>query len=547
MAPGMLKIILPSFKMSKIPFVRHRAQTKLATCTPPKEKKEDCVEDLAEVHGDSIPDLHLRPWDFLSKSAAQYPSREAIVSMWQTTGTDHSVVACSDPPSSSQCLRWTYHDLMVQVQRLAKSLKNLGCEPGMQIAVVLWNSAEWGLCFWTAAKMGLTFVPIDSRAAADTSSMLLSISPHVIVVQDAEGAALVDRLTGKLKTPLARIQCIGQVVKGWISLSVLLSGGGSVDSLTTGSDIAKVSSRELSISQSEAALIVFTSGTTGKPKGCIYTNDVLVSQTWEYDPNPEDAPIDRWLIHTPITHIFALNNALRAWRTGSAVVFPSKSFNVDSTLRGLTDERCTIMSVTPTLVKALLAHPTFPGAGRLNLSFVSLSGTTITETDISLCRSALGAKNVIQAYGMTEGAPIASWTRRDPMLAGGGYYPGIGKVLPGAAIRICHPGSRQVLLRGVVGELHIGGSTLISGYVDKTDQSSFYKDHAGRWFVTGDQAKIDHHGILHLLGRYNDLIIRGGENIQPSSIESVLSQLSGLQVSHSHSSRSSLAADKNQY
>ncbi len=109
-------------------------------------------------------------------------------------------------------------------------------------------------------------------------------------------------------------------------------------------------------------------------------------------------------------------------------------------------------------------------------------------------------------------------------------YPGVGKVLPGARIRICPPSSFSVLPRNVPGELHIGGTSVISSYLENADAEAFYTDEYGSWLKTGDQAIIDENGVVHILGRYKDLIIRGGENISPAKIEKCLEQIPGLFV-----------------
>ena len=113
-------------------------------------------------------------------------------------------------------------------------------------------------------------------------------------------------------------------------------------------------------------------------------------------------------------------------------------------------------------------------------------------------------------------------------------YPGVGKVLPGCRIRICAPASRDILKRNVAGELHIGGTAVITGYLDGADPEAFYTDEYGSWLRTGDQATIDENGVVSIHGRYKDLIIRGGENISPAKIEQCLGQIPGLFVSDSN-------------
>jgi acyl-CoA synthetase (AMP-forming)/AMP-acid ligase II len=165
----------------------------------------------------------------------------------------------------------------------------------------------------------------------------------------------------------------------------------------------------------EVALIVFTSGTTSTPKGCCHTAANLWSESYDFDP---DTYTEKWLVHTPVSHIFATNNSLRSFRYGGTVVFASKSFDIHASLKALELYQCTRMSAVPALVQGLLSLPAFPGKERLALHYVSLGGTLIKDEDVRMCKR-LGSDDVIQAYGMSEGAPITSWLRDDPLLASG--------------------------------------------------------------------------------------------------------------------------------
>lgn len=540
--------------------------------TQPPSFRDD--SHAAEAFGAEPPDLHLKLWDLLSASAAAFPRKEALVSRWQRPA--EAEAEAEGRQGSPACLRWTYRALRERAERLAWALAGLGCAPGMHLAAVLCNSAEWGLSLWAAARLGMVFVPVDARAGRqDLLQMLQAVGPAVVVVQDAELAhALPDFGRGQLRTPLVRILCSGACLGGWLSLervvgdaplaperptaSVAPTGNRhesqaeasgrrrlSDDENVTGDaplapeqheNPAEAPRRRRSSDDEDVALVIFTSGTTGPPKGCPHTNRNLVSQTHDFDPKRDPTAVDRWLVHTPVSHIFAINNALRAWRGGDVVVFPSPRFDVAATASALARDRCTVMSATPTLVGALLAHealPSAPAAG-LGLSMVTMAGTCVRPRDVLLCRRALGARDVVQAYGMSEGGPLLSWARRDPLLAAG-RHPGVGKVLPGAAVRVCTPGTREVLARDEVGELHVGGPSVISGYLAGADAASFYTDASGSWLVTGDRGRMDKDGVLHLEGRYKDLIIRGGENICPARIEAALTEIPGLQVSASRS------------
>lgn len=486
----------------------------------------------AQCLGDVLPDLDQSLWSMFARTAAQYPSNDAVVSCWQqglaglfeATPEDHTNPqrnATSGSQISGGVLRWSYDDLLRRAEALAAWLQSHGCKRGMNLVALVWDSAEWAVFFWATAKLRMVFVPLDPRVSRSAAGEYFKLTqPQVLVVQDDELAMAIDVVSADI--PI-RISCSSKRDDRWNILSDAFS---SPDDKPT-SDIEGVESPG---SGKEIALIVFTSGTTsGRPKGCPHTASNLWSQTFDFDPNVSGIYTDRWLVQTPTSHIMGINNALRAWRYGGAVILPAKSFDIMSSLRVLQAEKCTRMAAVPTLIKAMVDHPAFPGTEALFLQYISLGGTIITAEHVKKCRN-FGPAAAITAYGMSEGVPITSWCRNDPLIAMG-HYPGVGKVLPGGNIRVCAPGTRNLLDRDAMGELHIGGSNIIENYLGNLDADSFYEDEYGTWLKTGDLALIDTLDVLHISGRMKDLIIRGGENIAPARIESCLEALEGITVS----------------
>ncbi|KAF7894221.1 hypothetical protein EAF00_007735 [Botryotinia globosa] len=264
------------------------------------------------------------------------------------------------------------------------------------------------------------------------------------------------------------------------------------------------------------------------PSHCIN----IWSATFDYDPVVrKNGCQNKWLIHTPVWHIFAIGQAIRGWRDGSSVVFATEKFDVTASLRALQQENITHVGAVPLLAKALVAHPEFPGKDSLSLSYVTMGVTLIKDEDVRFCKEHLGSEAVVQGFGMTEGSPMVSWRRDDSMLKNG-YHLGVGKVLPGARLKICSPKSNVPLNKDEAGELHIGGTSVIDGYLNGIDSESFYTDDVGKWFITRDQAIIDADDVLYISGRHKDIIIRGGENLVPSKIEYCLQEL-GITMSAS--------------
>ncbi|KAJ3485700.1 hypothetical protein NLG97_g6761 [Lecanicillium saksenae] len=474
--------------------------------------------DLAEIHGDLPTAIGQLLWHMFLATATKYPERDAIVAI-------NKNLTSSDKSSEVSSQRWSYQQLLSKVDVVAHRLGHLGCGgSGNTLVVVTRNIAEWGLLFWVAAKLGMVFVPLDPDAKDELPALLSASSPQVLVVEDEEMAQTVEAWAAK-HTGFVQVTIIlsDTIRTGWLSLAQIQAEAHKLCQMKCQFDGLRAAGT------TSTALIIFTSGTTGVPKACIHTHDNLISQTHDYDPNPDPDFVDRWLIHTPVHHIFAINNALRAWRLGGAIILPSPTFSVKASLRAVVREQCTIMSATPTLVRAMLAESDCPDVSQFNLSIISLASTMIRPEDIHLCKKSLGCRHAIQAYGMSESGPLVSWQRQDPLLVDG-FHPGVGKVLPGASIRICQPGTREVLCVGDIGELHVSGPSVIHGYLNMESNSSFYVENGRRWLVTGDQARVDEDGVVYILGRYKDLIIRGGENIDPATIENAISTLASIEV-----------------
>lgn len=500
--------------------------------TPVLKNNVKHCRQLADVRGEEPPDLHIGLWDVFSQTCTDYPEREAVISLWQLDSPESgSSRQSNESERTTSPLRWTYSALKTKAEQLAEYLTGRGCRQGMRIAATLWNSAEWALFFWASAKLRITFVPLDPTTnVEETKSILSSLKPQIIVVQDEKTAITFDGSYIDTESCVIRMQCSRQDVNGWIRLcDVMLSNGARKTMPPVCATRGKHNIGINGNTSKSVGLVVLTSGTTGNPKYCQHTDRNLLSQSCDFDPEPDPSVIHRWLVHTPTFHIFAINNALRAWRTAGVVVFPSKSFNIDSTLDALVREGCSIMSANPTLVRALISHPSFPKKDHLKLHLVTLGGTEIDPETFRLCRESLGVDHAIQVYGMSECGPLITWKRSDSLLARG-HRSGVGKILPGGAARVCQPGGHKTLCRTEVGELHISGPSVIEGYLSSADNHVFYKDGNETWLATGDQASIDEQGIVHILGRYKDMIIRGGENISPARIESKLDELSGLQV-----------------
>ncbi len=214
--------------------------------------------------------------------------------------------------------------------------------------------------------------------------------------------------------------------------------------------------------------------------------------------------------------------------------YPSGSFDAASTILAIEKYGCTHMDAVPTMVPVLAGRSTQVGSESRYLKSISLAGSMVHAEIIKSCTDerSLGARHVSASYGMTEGSCVHAVDNSHlPFFLGS--FPNrisVGTLTHRAKIRICSPRTRAVLQRGEAGKLHLGGAQVTRGYL-RTTADTLYENHVDHWIVTGDMAVVDEGGRVFILGRYKDLVIRGGENISPVGIEYCLDSFTGITVS----------------
>ena len=345
----------------------------------------------------------------------------------------------------------------------------------------------------------------------------------MLVAQDLDVARNLDKATSEeLQRAKFKIFCEGVTsIDGWQSLRTLGDETPLIVNWTSVPDTA---------SGDDLALTLFTSGTTSLPKACGHTARNLGSQSESYRKTKRMSRTSKVLAHSPNFHMAAFWNILCAWRAGAALVIPSPNFDPDATLKGIKSQGCTHITATTSMMSALFNHPSFHSQKPNTLQFVGIGAEMVAPNLIETCKNHLGPDIVIwSGWGMTEGIGMISWNQDEDIIPRNGVLP-IGRVMPGAKIRICEIGSRKPLKRSEEGELHCSGTSVIRGYLNQATRDSFYVDRQTTWFVTGDRAMMDEEGRVYILGRYKDIIIRGGENISPAVIESCLNSHSGIKV-----------------
>lgn len=477
---------------------------------------------LAEDNGLDIPEPTGNLHQILSQSVRQHPGRTALVSCHQQSNLLPSLGHTHDT-SEKGYLRWTYAQLESASERLASYLNKSGISKGDALVVVVHSCAEWVLCFWAAARLGCPFVPINPAIVSRANEI-----QHILSALERIGAlvandeSIVKLLSGNAPTEVRHTSTkliLGSVgMAGWTTFNDAVATPGLSNSLAVEQNM------------DDTVLIVLTSGTTALPKGCPHSNRTVASMCVRHKIMYSLDETRVSCNHMPLFHLAGVMEWLWAWAHGGTVVYPDKSFDARATLDAIGGEHCTDMCLVPSMLHAMADHPLLSTRNTDSLGLIKLAANDVMGSDARACSEILHSKVVTNCFGMTETSgmtQIFAW--KDGVCKDSEPFP-VGRMAPGARARICAPDSRDPVQRGVIGELHQGGRTIIDRYIGGGDDApSFYTDKAGAWHISGDRAVMAVTGEISVLGRYKDIINRAGENISPSVMERVLNQVEGVQ------------------
>ena len=458
----------------------------------------------AHLVGDELAEALPHLWSCLRNHAQSHPDRPAVKSL---QSADTSIQT------------WTYIELYTKIDVVAKRLFNLGIQKGDAIVVFLDNRAEWALFFWVSIRLDALFVPLNPRmieSTAEVNHALHVVNPKVLLVLHQDDANKLERAVDIEKVKIRITMSESSFKDGWNSLSSFGS-------------LIKVDIPLPSNALEQDMCVIFTSGTTSLPKASISTYRNFLASAAAFKTFRHLNAECVFLQHIPVFHAWSVCDSLAFWLAGGTVVYPSRTFDPRASLAAIEAASCTHMLAVPSMIQAMVAHPLLESVSLSSLDSIDLGGTMIFDDMIRTCINKLKADNVAATYGMTEGNVVCLFdTRKIPY--GRNNIPPIipcGTAAPGARLRVCKPDSRVLVKRGEIGEIHIGGLQVTRGYLDR-ESAEFYQEDGVSWLVTGDQARIDDQGMVYILGRYKDLIIRGGENLSPAMVEQCLNSIPAI-------------------
>lgn len=368
----------------------------------------------------------------------------------------------------------SFAELDVEVAAWAGRLQALGVVRGRRVALLAWNGLAPVALLFAVRRLGATLSPLNARLTrAELSPLLQQLSPQLVLAEEA------------LLEKLPDATCLERL-------------GAEPPPTAPGADEGRLD---------EDWAVLFTSGTTGQPKGARLPVRALLASAAASAANLGASSEDRWLCNLPLFHVGGLAMAVRCAVDGAALVL-HRRFDADATARALSGGFVTHAS----LVARTLALALESGASAGALRAVLVGGGPVPLELAAKARS--HGLPVLQTYGLTEASSQVATER--PAEADGSTA---GPALPGLSLRIVTEEGADARV-GEAGEVQVQGPTVMAGYLDAKEASA--RALAGGWLRTGDVGRLDGRGHLHVLARRLDLILSGGENVYPAEVEAVL-------------------------
>ena len=402
---------------------------------------------------------------------------------------------------------------------LAAWLERQGVGPGDRVAVAMRNYPEWMLAYWAVVSMGATVVGMNAWWTTPEMQYALDDSrPKVLILDETRFGRLDLTASSAAEMALVGVRFSSSAHERVTPWHEAVTGDAALPDRTIDTD--------------SVACIFYTSGTTGHPKGAQLTHRGCVSNVWtmlffaalqrkigvHVGLLKEDdvIPTPVALVTTPLFHVTA-NNCIahRATIDGGKLVHMYK-WDADTALQLIEKERITALSGVPVMARELIAHPNLGSTDTSSLLAVGGGGAQLQPDLVPKIMEAIPTARPSTAYGMTEASGIIS-------AIGGGFFidkpDSCGPAMPCFEVKIIDPMGHEVPT-GEPGELLIRGAQTIRGYLNREEATR--QTIQDGWLHTGDVARMDEHGFLYLVDRIKDMVLRGGENVYCSEVESAL-------------------------
>ena len=474
----------------------------------------------AETNGIQLLDITFG--DLLDRQAEAFSAREALV------------YSCYPEFGDALNVRWSYREFRERSEQVARGLMALGLQKGAHVAIWAANLPEWLLLYMATAKAGLVLVTINPALRAAEVEYILKQGDVAALffmarVRDHDCLATMRALTepgehnGEVHSehlPVLRYTClVGAPPAGLLEqdgwrpalFSEMVAGGAQVSA-------EALRERQSSVSPSDAAMMQYTSGTTGFPKGVVLTHHNIVNNGMAFAECWGMREGDRGCIVMPYFHVGGCILAVLGAIYKGATMHPLIAFDPLKTLQVLSNEHCTTFGAVPTMLLAIMQHPDFAQFDLSSLRTVLSGGAPVPVYVMELVRDRMGA-DVSITFGQTESSGATTLTLPNDSFERKAAT--VGLPLPHLDAKIINPATGEVVPCGERGELCYRGFAVMREYYHMPEKTAETLDADG-WLHSGDLATMDAQGYVNIVGRLKEMVIRGGENIFPREIEEFL-------------------------
>ncbi len=461
--------------------------------------------------------------DFFDTRADALATKEALV------------YSCYPEFGDTFNIRWTYAEYQRRANAVACGLLALGFQKGEHIAVWAANLPEWPLLQMAAAKTGLVLVTINPAYRASELEYVLKQGDVVALffmtrVRDHDCLETVNAMTthgsvngavSSERLPRLRYTCLlgtspfsdtPQQTAWRPALFAEMTTQGEQISMET------LKARQASVQPNDAAMIQYTSGTTGFPKGAMLTHLGIVNNAAMFMDRWGVGPNERSCTAMPFFHVGGCVLAVLGAIYTGATLHPMLAFDTLKTLQIIDSEHCTTLGAVPTMLMAILQHPDFAKYNLSSLHAVVSGAASVPVYLMEQVKERIGA-NVAIVFGQTESSAAITLTLPDDSFELKSAT--VGLPLPHVEVKIIQPTTGYIVPCGERGELCCRGFLVMQGYYNMSEKTAEAID-SHSWLHTGDLATMNAQGYIDIVGRLKEMIIRGGENIFPREVEEFL-------------------------
>jgi fatty-acyl-CoA synthase len=475
----------------------------------------------AENAGDPL--LNITIGDLLDRRAREIADQEAIV------------YSCYPEFGGALDIRWSYAEYGERVDEVARGLIALGLNKGEHIAIWAENIPEWPLLQLAAAKVGVVLIMVNPAYRAEELEYVLQQGEAAALffmdyMHDHDCLKTVSSLVSpglyygavsSERLPQLRYVCLlgtpppgksGHLEAWRPALFREMVAGSSYVSQ------AELMQRQAKVESSDPAILHYTSGTTGLPKGALLTHFGIVNNAIGFTSSAGTRPEDHICSTMPFFHIGGYILSTIGTLFVGATLHPMIAFDPQKMMEIISTERCTSVGAVPTMLQAVLSHPDFERYDLSCLRRVVSGGAPVPPSLIEQVQERIGT-NMVIVFGQAEASAVITMTQPDDPLELKAAT--VGVPLPHIEVKIIDLTSGRLVPCGEQGELCCRGYLVMKGYYKMPEETREAIDEDG-WLHTGDLATMDSRGYIRIVGRLKEVIIRGGENIFSREIEDFL-------------------------